>query len=186
LAELVKHNPADSAWHVVDFLPHWTFWQWGIGAVVIVLLSVLETSFQRRKEADVVRGGEVGKLNNEIVRLGRHIGEPEERLMEGPKVLLSNVGNGINLRVKSFRQDAINVRLVQVQTKNYFLNSNVARLLKVGSTESLILHCHSREAGRSLVPQGFSSPTLFFNEHPHGRQAQGPVAFCAGRVRANV
>ena len=99
--ELVKHNPADSAWHVVDFLPHWTFWQWGFGAVVIVLPSVLETSFQRKKEADVVHGGEVGKLNNEIVRLGRHIGELEERLKEGPTVLLSNVGNGINPRVES-------------------------------------------------------------------------------------
>ena len=45
----------------------------GFGAVVIVLLSVLETSFQRKKEADVVQGGEVGKLNNEIARQGRPI-----------------------------------------------------------------------------------------------------------------
>jgi hypothetical protein len=162
--ELVKHNPADSAWHVVDFLPHLTFWQWGFGAVVIVLVSVLETSFQRRKEANVVHGGELGKLNNEIVRLGRHIGELEERLKEGPTVLLSNVGNGINLRVESLRQDAINVRLVQVQTGNYFLSSDVVRVLKAGSTESLILHCHSREAGGSLVLQGFCSPALFFND----------------------
>jgi len=172
--ELVKHNPADSAWHVVDFLPHWTFWQWGFGAVVIVLLSVLETSFQRRKEADVGHGGEVGKLNNEIVRLGRQIGELEERLKEGPTVLLSNVGNGINLRVESLRQDAINVGLVQVQTGNYFLNSDVVRLLKVGSTESLILHCYPRDAAGSLVRQGFSSPTLFFNgafPEPEGETA---------------
>jgi hypothetical protein len=135
--ELVKHNPTESVWHVVDFLPHWTFLQWGFGAIVIVLLSVLETSFQRKKEADVVHGGEVGKLNNEIVRLGRQIGELEERLKEGPTVLLSNVGNGFNLHVESLRQDAINVRLVQAQTGNYFLNSDVVRLLKVGSTESL-------------------------------------------------
>jgi hypothetical protein len=162
--ELVKHNPTDSVWHVVDFLPHWTFWQWGFGAVVIVLLSILETSFQRKKEADMVHGGAVGKLNNEIGRLRHKIEDLEERLKEGPTVILSNVGNGIDLCVESLRQDAINVRLVQVETLNYFLNSDVVRLLKAGSTESLILHCHPQEAGGSLVLQGFASPTLFFND----------------------
>jgi hypothetical protein len=169
--ELVKHSPANPAWHVVDFLPHWTFWHWGFGAIVIVLLSVLETSFQRKKEADVVHSEEVEKHNNKLVRLGRQIGELEERLKEGPIVLLSNFGKGINLRVESLRQDAINVRLVEVQTGNYFLNSDVVRLVKVGSTESLLLHCHPREGGGSLALQGFTSPTLFFNNafpEPHG------------------
>jgi hypothetical protein len=103
-------------------------------------------------------------LGHVIGRLGRKIGEQEERPKAGPTVILSNVGNGINLRVESLRQDAINVRLVQVHTANYFLNSDVVRLLKAGRSESLILHCHPQKAGGSLVLQRFSSPTLFFND----------------------
>ena len=78
--------------------------------------------------------------------------------------MLSNVGTGINLRVECLKQGAINVRLVQANAKNYFINSAVIRLLRVGTSETLLLHCHPHEAGGSLVLQGFSSPTLFFND----------------------
>jgi hypothetical protein len=52
--ELVKRNPSDSVKHIIDYIPQLTAWQWGFGAAVILLLAVLETSFQRKQEAAAV------------------------------------------------------------------------------------------------------------------------------------
>ena len=88
-------------------------------------------------------------------------------------MLLSNVGNAINLQIESLRQDAINFRLVQVQTQNYCLNSDVVRFLKAGSTETLILHCDPREAGGSLVLQG-NPAALNLHRCQHDRTERRP------------
>jgi hypothetical protein len=162
--ELVKRNPSDSVKHIIDYIPQLTGWQWGLGAAVILLLAVLETSFQRKQEATAFHATEVKGFEERIAGLKRTIEAQEERLKEGPTVVLSNVGTGINLRVECLKQDAINVRLVQANAKNYFINSDVVRLLRVGTSETLVLHCHPQQAGGSLVLQGFSSPTLFFND----------------------
>lgn len=162
--ELVKRNPSDSVKHVIDYIPQLTAWQWGFGAAVIILVAILETSFQRKQEASALRAKQVEGLEGGIAGLKSTIEGLEERLKEGPTVVLSNVETGINLRVESLKEDAINVRLVPANTKSYFINSDVIRLLKAGTSEPLVLHCHPREAGGSLVLQGFSSPTLFFND----------------------
>jgi len=55
--ELVKRNPSDSVKHIIDYIPQLTGWQWGLGAAVILLLAVLETSFQRKQEAAAFKRG---------------------------------------------------------------------------------------------------------------------------------
>jgi hypothetical protein len=173
--ELVKRNPSESVKHVIDYIPKLTVYQWGFGAAVIVLVAVLETSFQREQEAAGLHAKEVEGLDGRIAGLESTIQRMEERLKEGPTVVLSNVGIGIDLRIESLKQDAINVRLVPANTKNYFINSDVTRLLKVGTPETVVLHCHPQQAGGSLVLQGFSSPTLFFNDtlpEPEGESLQ--------------
>jgi hypothetical protein len=153
--ELIKHSPNDPVWHVVDFLPHWTMWQWGVGAALIVLASVLETSFQRKEEADTVHAADVKKLGDEIARQSGEIESLEAQLEQGPIIILSNVAHGINLRVECLRQDAINVRLAEVQTENYLLNSDVVRLLRAGTSSDLPLHCHPQRVKTSLVLVGY-------------------------------
>jgi hypothetical protein len=162
--EVVKRNPAESVWHVVDFLPHWSIWQWGCGAAIIVVASVLESSYRRKKDEDAVYVGEVAKLKEAIRGREAEIEALNAKLREGPTVVLSNVASGINLRVESLRQDAINVRLVPVKSEKYYLESDVVRVLRVGTPDDLILHCHPLQAGGSLVHQGFSAPRLFFND----------------------
>jgi hypothetical protein len=159
--ELIKHNPNEQVWHVVDFLTHWTPWQWGVGAAVILVAVVLETSFQRKQEAITAHAKEVGGLQGQISGLKTAVERLEERMKEGPSVVMANVGTGINLRVESLKQDAINVRLAQANTKNYFINADVIRLLKVGAPETLVLHRHPQQAGGSLVLQGFFFPDAF-------------------------
>ena len=71
----MKRNPSDSVKHIIDYIPQLTAWQWGFGAAVIVLLAVLETSFQLHTKE--VRGfeGRISGLNSTIEAL-------EERRME--------------------------------------------------------------------------------------------------------
>jgi hypothetical protein len=162
--ELVRRNPSVSVWRIVDFLPHWSAWQWTSGALIVGMALILEGSYRRKKSAEANHGMAVGKLQREIRGAADEIEALRVRLREGPTVVLSNVANGINLRAASSSQDAINVRLVHIESSNYYLNSDVVRVLCVGLHETLILHCHPRKGGGSLVLQAFSSPTLFFND----------------------
>src|ERR1700722_11653050 len=57
--ELVKRNPSESVKHVIDYIPQLTVYQWGFGAAVIVLVAVLETSFQRKQKAAGLHAKEV-------------------------------------------------------------------------------------------------------------------------------
>ena len=49
------------------------------------------------------------------------------------------MAGGINLRVESQSQDAINVRLVHIESPNYYLNSDVVRVLRVGSEIAIVM-----------------------------------------------
>jgi hypothetical protein len=162
--EVVKRRPGEPVWHIADYLPRWSAWQWVSGALIIGVILILESSYRRKKAADGIHAGEIEKLHGGIRDGAGEIKALKAKLREGPTVILSNVGGGINLRVESLGQDAINVRLVHVESRNYYLNSDIVRVLRVGGHENFILHCHPMETGGSLVLQAFSSPTLFFND----------------------
>jgi hypothetical protein len=78
--ELVKRNPSESVKHVIDYIPQLTVYQWGFGAAVIVLVAVLETSFQRKQEVAGLHAKEVGGLDGRIAGLESTIQRMEERL----------------------------------------------------------------------------------------------------------
>lgn len=81
-----------------------------------------------------------------------------------PKVILSAPRGGVELSVESLGQEAVNVRLVQIQSDNYYLRSEIIRYLKLGTPETLVLRCGSKQKQGSLVLQAFSAPSLFFND----------------------
>lgn len=162
--ELVRRSPGVAVWHVVDLLPHWSVWLWTSGALFIGMALILEGSYRRKKSAEASHGQEVGTLKRKLREAAEEMEALRARLPEGPTVVLSNVAGGISLRVESLGQDAINVRLVHIESPNYYLNSDVVRILRVGLHDVFPLHCHPKQAGGSLVLQAFSSSTLFFND----------------------
>jgi hypothetical protein len=81
-----------------------------------------------------------------------------------PNVILSHRSGTGELRVESLRTEAINVRLVPAESKNYRLRSDVIRCLKTGAPEILRLHCEAKRKGGSPVLEALGSPSLFFND----------------------
>lgn len=162
--ELVRHNPGESVWHVVDFLPHWSLSQWACGALLIIVGSILESSYRNKRSLDKTHSTKVSDLKAAILKREGDIEALNAKLRAGPAVMLSNVGAGVELRVESIREDAVNVRLVPAQSRNYYIDSDVVRTLRTGTQETFVLHCHAKERGGSLVHQAFAAPTLFFND----------------------
>ncbi|MGA2769567.1 MAG: hypothetical protein ABSG26_02000 [Bryobacteraceae bacterium] len=75
-----------------------------------------------------------------------------------PVVMLSP-RTGIELQVEALRAEAINVRLVPVESKNYSLRSEVVRCLRTGAPAPLVLHCRPKDKVRSTA-----SPHDFFTD----------------------
>jgi hypothetical protein len=81
-----------------------------------------------------------------------------------PRVLLTCRGDGVELRVESLGVEAANVQLVPAESENYRLRSKVIRYLRVGTSETLVLCCESKQKGASPILQAFSAPSLFFDD----------------------
>ncbi len=87
----------------------------------------------------------------------------EAKLIAGPKVILSHVESGVDLRVECLDEQATNVRLVDLHSPEYSLRSEVIRYLRPGSVETLVVR-GTRKDGQSMVLNAFSSPSLFFDD----------------------
>jgi hypothetical protein len=75
-----------------------------------------------------------------------------------PVVMLSP-RTGIEMQIEALRAEAINVRLVPVESKNYSLRSEVVRCLHTGAPAPLVLHCQPKGKVRSTA-----SPHDFFTD----------------------
>ena len=75
-----------------------------------------------------------------------------------PIVLLSPI-SGTELRAESFKAEAINVRLVPAESKEYRLRSEVIRCLRIGPPETLVLVCEAKDSSGTRVP-----PSDFFQD----------------------
>ena len=80
-----------------------------------------------------------------------------------PRLILTSLGSGTDLQVEALGVEAINVRLVPIQSENYQLRSEIIRYLRVGKPETLILRCESRREGGSPALRTLSFACSFFS-----------------------
>ena len=154
--ELIRRRPGEAVWHVADFLPRWTAWEWIAVALLVSLVVVLEGSYRHTREAAASHAKWIADKDEEIQIL-------QAKLLDGPKVVLSHLESGVDLRVECFDEQATNVRLVELHSSQYYLRSEVIRYLRPGSIVTLVVR-GSRKDGQSTVLNAFSSPTLFFTD----------------------
>jgi hypothetical protein len=154
--ELIRHRPGETIWHIADFLPKWTIWEWVTAGLFSSLLVLLEGSYRHSRDSGVHYTKTIFKRDTEIRQL-------QAKLLDGPKVTLSHVGNGVDLRVECFNEQATNVRLVELHSPDYSLRSEVIRYLRAGSVETLVVRGNHKD-GQSAVLSAFSSPILFFTD----------------------
>jgi hypothetical protein len=138
----------------MDVLPHWSIWEWSTIALLLALFVALEESYEHAIDVIALHAKATAEKDQEIRLL-------KAKLLEGPKVMLTCVEGGVDLRVESFNEEATNVRLLELQSPQYCLRSEVIRYLRPGKVETLVVR-GSRRDGESTVLNAFSAPTLFF------------------------
>jgi hypothetical protein len=103
-----------------------------------------------------------GWVKRGMRRSSRHTSlQRQSRPTKTPKVILTSTGADTSLRVESFGAEAVNVRLVPVESTNYRLRSEVVRCLRMGAAQPLILRCQKKGDG---ADNSSYAPSLFFED----------------------